>query len=153
MSRCPPHCCSGCRDELRQERIIRKAEAKRRDTCSVGPLPEIDHDCDCNMDSDPRSHGSSDEAFSSEEGDHILATGLLPPLSANIRALSTISQRLAEAFQANNEVLNPIPDYLKKFTSVFSKTSFDVLPEPIVFKSPVQSSLLTFFRSTKTVTS
>ena len=28
MSRCPPCCCTGCRDELRQERIIQKAEAK-----------------------------------------------------------------------------------------------------------------------------
>ena len=47
----------------------------------------------------------------------------------NIRASSTISQRLAEAFQTNSEVLSPIPDYLREFTSVFSKQSFDVLPE------------------------
>ena len=48
----------------------------------------------------------------------------------DIRASSTISQRLAEAFQTNSEVLSPISDYLKEFTSVFSKQSFDVLPEP-----------------------
>ena len=35
MSRCPPHCCPGCRDELRQERIVQKTETKRKDTCSV----------------------------------------------------------------------------------------------------------------------
>ena len=44
MTRCPPCCCLGCQDELRQERIIRKAEAKRMDVCSAGPMPVIDHD-------------------------------------------------------------------------------------------------------------
>ena len=52
MSRCPLQCCSGCRDELQQERIKQKAEAKSMDTCSVGPLPEIDHDSDYDSDSD-----------------------------------------------------------------------------------------------------
>ena len=44
LSRCPPHCCSGCRDELCQERITRKAETRRIDICSVGPVLEVDHD-------------------------------------------------------------------------------------------------------------
>ena len=83
MSRCPPCCCSGCRDELMQERIVQKTEAKRKDTCSVGPSPEIDHDSDFDSDSDsdlaPNSLRSEDETISIEEGDHILATGLLPP--------------------------------------------------------------------------
>ena len=48
----------------------------------------------------------------------------------DIRALSTISQRLAEAHQANMEASNPIPEYLKEFTFVFSKQSFDTLLEP-----------------------
>lgn len=48
----------------------------------------------------------------------------------DIRASSTISQRLAEAHKANTKMFNLIPDYLKEFTSVFSKKSFDVLPEP-----------------------
>jgi hypothetical protein len=51
-------------------------------------------------------------------------------LSADIRASSTISQRLAEAFKANSEAESPILEYLKEFTSVFSKKNFDVLPEP-----------------------
>jgi hypothetical protein len=50
--------------------------------------------------------------------------------SATIRASSTISQCLAEAFKANFKAESPIPEYLKDFTSVFSKTSFDILPEP-----------------------
>ena len=50
----------------------------------------------------------------------------------DIRALSTISQRLVEAFQTNSEALSPVLDYmyLKEFMSVFSKQSFDTLPEP-----------------------
>src|ERR1700684_75634 len=127
MSRCPPRCCSGCRDELRQERITRKAEARKMDICSVGPSPDIDYDSDYEMDSNPDPPGSGEETFSIEEGDHILATGLLPPPSMDIRASSTISQRLAEAYQANAEALNPVPDYLRELTSVFYKTSFDVL--------------------------
>ena len=125
MSRCPPRCCSGCRDELHQERIIRKAEARRMDVCSAGPMPVINHDSEDSEDTD-----LEEIPISVEEGDRILATGLLPHPSMDIRASSTISQRLAEAFQTNSEVLSPILDYLKEFTSVFSKQSFDALLEP-----------------------
>ena len=41
MSRCPPHCCSGCWDKLHQDRISHKAEASRIEICSIGPLPEV----------------------------------------------------------------------------------------------------------------
>ena len=34
------------------------------------------------------------------------------------------------AFQANTEATTLIPEYLREFTSVFSKQTFDVLPEP-----------------------
>ena len=44
--------------------------------------------------------------------------------------LSTISQRLAEAFQTNMQATTPILEYLWEFTSVFSKHTFDALPEP-----------------------
>ena len=95
------------------------------DICSAGSLPEIDHDSDGSVDPSQES-----ESLSKEEGDCILATGLLPYPSTDIRASSTISQRLAEAHQANMEALNPVPEYLKEFTSLFSKQSFDTLLEP-----------------------
>ena len=63
MSRCPPHCCSGCQDELCQERIIWKAKAKRMDICSAGSLPEIDHDSGDSIDPNQES-----EPLSMEEG-------------------------------------------------------------------------------------
>ena len=59
MSQCPPHCCSGCREELQQERIIRKAEIRRIDICSASPTPEVDHDSKDN--SKPDTVDSEDE--------------------------------------------------------------------------------------------
>ena len=94
------------------------------DACPAGPMPVINHDSEDSEDSD-----LEETPVFVEEGDRILATGLLPHPPMDIRASSTISQRLAEAFQTNSEVLSLIPDYLKEFTSVFSKQSFDALPE------------------------
>ena len=121
----------GCRDELRQERIARKAEARRIEICSIGPLPEVDHDFEHGLEHDAEpSLDPEDEPISVEEGDRILATGLFPPPLLEIQALSTILQRLAEAFQTNEEAITQVPEYLREFTSIFSKQSFDVLPEP-----------------------
>src|SRR5271156_2555049 len=57
--------------------------------------------------------------------------GIFPPrLQEEIRASSTISTHLAEAFKVNSEATLPsVPDYLHEFKDVFSKKSFDVLPE------------------------
>ena len=66
-----------------------------------------------------------------ELGDCIWATGLLPE-PEYVQASSTISQRLAEAFKRNSEPPDyekHIPPYLRDFHSVFSKESFDDLPE------------------------
>ena len=102
-------------------------ESWQKDTCTAGPIPKIDHD------SDSSNQDNSDiPPESLEKGDCILATGLLPPPSStDIRASSTISQQLAEAFKANSEAESPlILEYLKEFTSVFSKKDFDILLEP-----------------------
>ena len=105
-----------------------KAEARRIDICSVGPVPEVNHDLEDGPGIDATD--PENEPISIEEGDQILATGLLPPPSMDICASSTISQRLAEAFQTNAEAATPVLEYLKEFTSVFSKQTFDILPEP-----------------------
>ena len=44
MSRCPPRCCAGCRNDARQERLTYKAQLRRKETCSSGPVPELHHD-------------------------------------------------------------------------------------------------------------
>ena len=101
---------------------------RRIDICSVGPVPEVNHDSE--DDSRLDTVDLENEPISVEEGDQILVTGLLPPLSMEICASYTISQRLVEAFQTNTEAITLVPEYLKEFTSVFSKQTFDVLPEP-----------------------
>ena len=58
----------------------------------------------------------------------MFAAGLHHP-TTEIRATSTISQHLAEAFRRNEDTTSEIPDYLCEFNEVFSKESFDVLPE------------------------
>ena len=96
----------------------------------TGPIPKINYNSD-SFDSSDQDNSNTPLEFLEEE-DYILATGLLPPPSpTDIRASSTISQCLAEAFKVNSEAESPpILEYLKEFTSVFSKKSCDVLPEP-----------------------
>jgi len=44
MSRCPPRCCSGCRDKARVERITQKAEIRWMEAVSDGPALELHTD-------------------------------------------------------------------------------------------------------------
>jgi hypothetical protein len=129
MSRCPPWSCSGCRDEVCQECIVWKAKIWRMDACTAGPMLEISH----NLDNLEEKTSESDQELLFLEGENrIIVTSLLPPPPLiDIRASSTISQHLAEAFKTNSEMDSPpIPEYLKEFTSMFSKNSFDILLEP-----------------------
>ena len=132
MTRCSPRCCVGCRSDLRQKRKTQREEIRNVEACRSGPLPAFVEDADdedkeaapADKPTDP-----SDEPL--EEGDRVWATRLLPE-PEYIRASSTISQRLAEAFKRNSEPLDyekHIPPHLRDFHSVFAKESFDDLPE------------------------
>ena len=139
MTRCLPRCCIGCQTERKEERNAQRQDAQRINACRTSPLPAFVEDIDDNndqpeMDSEPtESIGSED--FSDEpleEGDRIWATGLFPE-AEYIQATTTISQQLAEGFRRNSEPVDPdehIPPHLRDFHSVFSKESFDELPEP-----------------------
>jgi len=70
MSRCPPRCCSGCRDEARVERIARKAEIRQMEAVSDGPVPEL------HTDSEEEEPEEAEELI--EPGDCIFAIGLVP---------------------------------------------------------------------------
>jgi len=70
MSRCPPQCCSGCRDEARMERIARKAEIQWTEAVSDGPVPEL------HTDSEEEEPKEAEELI--EPGDCIFAIGLVP---------------------------------------------------------------------------
>ena len=124
MSRCPPQCCSGCRDEAQVERIAQKAEIWWTEAVSDAPVLEL------HTDSEEEEPKDAEELI--EPGDCIFAIGLVPA-PAEIRATSSVSQRLAEAFKQNSEASTPtgrpILEYLKEFDSIFSKESFDALPE------------------------
>jgi hypothetical protein len=124
MSRCSARCCSGCREEVREERKVRKKEARRVATCSSGEIPDLIRD---------EEDEEDDDTPEFEEGDRLFATGLDQP-AEEVRATSTVSQRLAEAFKRNSDPLpsnkSGVPDYLRDFDSVFSKESFDALPDP-----------------------
>jgi hypothetical protein len=77
MSRCPSWSCPGCRDKIRQECIVQKAEIQRMDACTAGPMPEISHDSDL-LEED--TSDMDQESLSLEEEDQILVISLLPPL-------------------------------------------------------------------------
>ena len=74
---------------------------------------------------------SPDKAI--KTGDRIYATMLQPlPTIAEIRASQTMSQQLAQAFAANSApklFRDAVPHHLQDFEDVFSKASFDSLPE------------------------
>ena len=129
MTRCSPRCCVGCRADLREQRQTRKKETHNINACRAGPPPAFVEDAD---DEDEDIAGQpaepSDEPL--ELGDRIWATGLLPE-PEYIQASSTISQRLAEAFKRNSapDYEKHIPPHLRNFHKVFSKESFDDLPE------------------------
>ena len=123
MSCCSARCCSGCQDKLCEERKARKNEARLIARCSSGPLPVM---IDKAEDKLPALLKDDEDE---EDMDRMFVAGLRHP-DIEIRATSTISQWLAEAFRRNSEPVRPaIPDYLREFDNVFSKESFDALPE------------------------
>ena len=125
MSRCPPPCCLGCRDKVHQQHVAQKVESHWKDTCTAGSITEIDHNSDS---SDQDSSDAPPESL--EDGDHILATGLLP-LQKKSELLQPSPNNWQRLSKANSKAESPpIPEYLKKFTSVFSKKTFDILLEP-----------------------
>ena len=77
------------------------------------------------------SDDSDDDTECTDQGDWIFASSLLPPCSSeDICASSTISIHLADTLKANSEAnAPPILDYLKEFLGIFSKKSFNTLPE------------------------
>jgi hypothetical protein len=116
--------------ERRDEWKAKKEDTKQINACCTSPLPAFVEDVDDEDDElqlDPES--TPEEQL--EEGNQIWATGLLPE-PEHIRASSMISQRLAKAFKRNSQLTDyekHIPPHLRDFQSVFSKESFNDLPE------------------------
>ena len=81
---------------------------------------------DLTPDSDDDNDDEDDAPL--EDGDRILYTRFSTP--ETIRATATVSQRLAEAFAKNSVPSGTVvPEWAREFEDVFSKESFDSLPE------------------------
>ncbi|EEB89020.1 hypothetical protein MPER_12936 [Moniliophthora perniciosa FA553] len=142
MSRCP-RVCTTCRDEVRQEAKLRRAEARRARKWNAQPWPtfteDLDSEDDCALYLDDEGDSDTDRDPSVgvdalEEEDCILACNLRPNSPAHhINATSTVSQRLAEAaakdHQAKSSLRDNLPKQFWEYEDVFSKESFDHLPE------------------------
>src|SRR3984957_17007043 len=113
MSRCPARC-STCRTEIKQECRKRQIEVRHLHSCRTGFMPTVEE--------------VSDEL---EPGDRVFMTTIQDPMEF-IRASATTSQRLSEAFAKNSAPPRPfhesVPREFHDFEDVFSKISFDNLP-------------------------
>jgi len=126
MNRCPPRC-EGCRAIRKEQASWRKTEVRAINVCRSGPPPEYAEDLE--EDETPlRICG-----VEYEQGDRLFMTRILSePVAEDLRATSTISQKLAEGARRASEMqkgLLTLPDCAKGFELVFAKEDFDILPE------------------------
>jgi hypothetical protein len=70
-------------------------------------------------------------------GNRVFYTNLLPE-PAEIAATSNISQQLAEAARENTKASTKVPKYLRNFEDVFSKKSFNALPERKIWDHAIE---------------
>jgi hypothetical protein len=94
-----------------------ETDEEAQDTC-----PAFDDDLDSEVDD-----------FTIEEDDHVFMT-MVHPVDPHhfVRALSTVSGRLAEAFAKNSKPKgfeDIVPTTLHEYADVFSETAFDSLPK------------------------
>jgi len=102
-------------------------EARAVNACRSGPPPEYVEDSE--EDKTPLQICEVEY----EQGDRLFMTRILPdPAVEDLRATSTISQKLAEGARRASEMwkgLLTLPDCVKGFESVFTKEDFNILPE------------------------
>jgi transposase InsO family protein len=128
MTRCNTRC-QTCKLEIKAMSRERKRQRQARRKCREGPMPTL-------LEEEEEEKGNGQDAEEQwEHGDRIIATALHPVEQTTwVRATTTISQRLAEA-AAKQQPEGPkgfkelVPEYLHEFEDVFSKESFDNLPE------------------------
>jgi hypothetical protein len=148
MSRCPLQC-STFRVEDKCDAKMRKSTTSQINACQLGAFPtmaEEDEDESPHMDTDETDEEAQDRGpafdddldsevddFTIEEHDHvIMAMVHLVYPHHFVRALSTVSGRLAEAYAKNSKPKgfeDIVPMSLHAYADVFSETAFDSLPE------------------------
>ena len=102
-------------------------EATAVNVCRSGPPPEYAEDSE----EDKTPLWICEVEY--EQEDRLFMTRILPePAAEDLRATSTISQKLAEGARRASETwkgLLTLPDCIKEFESVFAKEDFDILLE------------------------
>jgi len=139
MSCCPGHC-STCRKEIKQERHQHQTEARHLCACHAGPMPtveDVSEDIpelylDTEDDSRDEEHelDNTETPDEIEEGDRIFMTMIHDRVRLDqcyhlTAPLRCICQELwtSKSFQES------VPKAFHDFEDVFSKESFDKLPE------------------------
>jgi hypothetical protein len=136
--------------EDKREAKIRKSTTRQINACRAGAfskiVKEVDEDESPHMNTDETDEEAQDtcpafdddldsevDNFIIEEDDHVFMTivHLVDPHHF-VRASSTVSGRLAEAFAENSKPKgfeDIVPTTLHEYSDVFSETAFDSLPE------------------------
>jgi predicted aspartyl protease len=149
MSRCP-HQCSTCQVEDKREATIRKSTTRQINACRTGAFPkiveEVDEDESPHMNTDETDEEAQDtgpafdddldsevDDFTIEEDDRVFMA-MVHPVDPHhfVRASSTVSRHLAEAFAKNSKPKgfeDIVPTSLHNYADIFSETAFDSLPE------------------------
>ncbi|KAF7342823.1 Reverse transcriptase-RNase H-integrase [Mycena sanguinolenta] len=133
LSRCPSQC-GKCRDEARSDIQNLRQKHEQQARCRRGPVPRVveleeedDVDSDDIFGCDSPSEFPDDSEI--QDDDRVFFTHVWPH-EEFIRATSTTSQRLAEAHAKNapRNIKDGLPEHFYEYEDVFSKESFDVLP-------------------------
>jgi len=141
MSWCPLGCAT-CTTETRTKRRHAKTATRILQHLRAGPflaICAIDTEDRLEDDGDDDDLGDFDDGDDDplEEGDRILYTRF--SASEDLRATSTVSQRLAEAHSRNSAAgKDELPDWMRDFEDVFNRTQFDSLLECRVWDHAIE---------------
>src|SRR3981189_2064619 len=141
MSRCPPQC-STCRAEAKVKRQAERAATAQIYACRAGSFPVLIEEIADEDDYPSTGLGEPeggvedfDDGFDDEieDSDRIFVAHIHGEDAEHfVRAASTVSQRLAEAFTRTSKATSfrdAIPSSLHEFEDVFSEGAFDHLPK------------------------
>jgi hypothetical protein len=166
MSRCPVQC-STCRVEEKRDAKMQKSTISQINACRSGAFPmmvEEDEDESPHVNADETDEEAQDtgpafdDDFDSdvdditiEEGDCVFMT-MVHPVDPQyfVRASSTVSGRLAEAFAKNSkpkDFHDIVPTSLHAYADVFSETAFDSLPEHRKWDHAIELERCSVYRS------
>jgi hypothetical protein len=145
MSRCPNHCRT-CTNEAKADRKVHLMQATSMDSCHAGPLPDSDIDLedvpDLAIDPDGEDNEEPPPADEDILHDNERLLFMVIPCEAEfIRAMSNISQRLAEAFHRNTvpkSFRDAVPMHQHDFKDLFTKSSFDRLPDRKIWDHTIE---------------